>query len=406
MKKFNRILSLAAFTLCIAGVASCSKPHEPEDSAKLKVGLILLHPAASSTYDKNFKEAMDAAKEKLGFELVVKEDIPEGDECEKTAKKLAEDGCDIVFADSFGHEDYMISAAQEYPDVEFCHATGVRAHEVNTRPTNPIKNYHNAFASIYEGRYLAGIVAGQKMNEDIAAGKYTAEEAKIGYVGAFSYAEVISGYTSFYLGARSVCPSVTMDVMYTQTWYDYDTELSTATSLIENGCKLISQHADSYGAPKACEDKGIPNVTYNGATTSAAPTTYLVSSKINWEPYYEYIINQVSKGEEIITDYVGTIETGSVELTEYGAGVSEEAKTKVAEAKAKLVNGSLHVFDATKFTVGGQTPTNENMAPSKEYTYNYPDGTDFMKDGYYHESDYRSAPSFDKIIDGINEIKK
>ena len=403
MKKSTRTLVLASSFAMTLSLAACNSATA--DASSLKVGLILLHPAASSTYDKNFYDAMVSAKEKLGFTLVVKENINEDGTCETTAKEMAEDGCDIVFADSFGHEDFLIQAAKAYPDVEFCHATGTKAATVNNDPTAPVKNFHNAFASIYEGRFLAGVVAGQKMAEDIAAGKYTAEQAKIGYVGAHPYAEVISGFTSFYLGARSVVPSVTMDVVYTNSWYDYDAEFAKASALIESGAKLISQHADSYGAPKACEDAGIPNVAYNGATDSAAPNTYLVSSKIDWQPYYEHIIDCVLNEKEISSDYVGTVETGSVQLTKYGASVSEEAKTKVADAKAKLANGTLHVFDATKFTVnGGQTPTNENMAPNKTWTFNYPDGTDFMKDGYYHESYYRSAPSFDVIIDGINSI--
>ena len=403
MKKSTRTLVLASSFAMTLSLAACNSATA--DASSLKVGLILLHPAASSTYDKNFYDAMVAAKEKLGFTLVVKENINEDGTCETTAKEMAEDGCDIVFADSFGHEDFLIQAAKAYPDVEFCHATGTKAATVNNDPTAPVKNFHNAFASIYEGRFLAGVVAGQKMAEDIAAGKYTAEQAKIGYVGAHPYAEVISGFTSFYLGARSVVPSVTMDVVYTNSWYDYDAEFAKASALIESGAKLISQHADSYGAPKACEDAGIPNVAYNGATDSAAPNTYLVSSKIDWQPYYEHIIDCVLNEKEISSDYVGTVETGSVQLTKYGASVSEEAKSKVADAKAKLADGTLHVFDGTKFTVnGGQTPTNENMAPNKTWTFNYPDGTDFMKDGYYHESYYRSAPSFDVIIDGINSI--
>ena len=273
------------------------------------------------------------------------------------------------------------------------------------RETNPIKNYHNAFASIYEGRYLAGIVAGQKMKEDIEANKYTAEEAKIGYVGAHPYAEVISGFTSFYLGAKSVVPSVTMEVRYTNSWYDYTAENNTAKQLIDDGCKLISQHADSYGAPNACEEKGVPNVTYNGSTAQQCPDTYLVSSKIDWAPYYKHIIDCVQNGKAIETDYVGTVKGGSVKITEYGKHVSEEAKTLVTTAKDKLNSGELHVFDTTKFTVNnGETPTNENMSPNKQYTYNYPEGTEFVKDGYYHESYYRSAPSFDVIIDGITSI--
>lgn len=386
-------LMLGALTGCGGGGAASS----------IKVGLILLHPASSSTYDKNFNDAMKQAQKKLGFKLVVKENVPEEALCQTTAEEMADQGCDVVFADSFGHESYIIEAAKNKPNVTFCHATG------NQAATAGVENFHDAFAAIYQGRYLAGVVAGLKMEEDIAAGKYTAEEAKIGYVGAFNYAEVKSGFTSFYLGARSVVPSVTMEVKYTNSWYDETKEKLAAEALIADNCKLISQHADSYGAPGACEAAGIPNVAYNGSTASQCPNTYLVSSKIDWAPYYEYVINAVLKAKqegtkvEIEKDYVGTFATGGVAITELGKNVAKGTAEKIEAVKADLISGKIHVFDTTKFTIGGAAPSAENCNPSKEWTYDYPDGTDFLKDGYYNESVYRSAPSFDVIIDGITE---
>lgn len=400
MKKGTRIGALLVLSTGVLALTACGNKggnNEDKPAKDLKVGLITLHSHEESTYDKNFYDSMVAAQKKLGFDLVVR--LAEEDEtCYNTAKALADDGCDIIMADSFGHEGYMIQAAREYPDVQFCHATGTQAAGVN------LPNFHDAFAAIYEGRYLAGVVAGQKMAEDIAAGKYTADQAVIGYVGAHPYAEVISGFTSFYLGARSVVPTATMKVTYTNSWYDYSAEESAATSLIEGGAKLISQHADSYGAPKACETKGVPNVAYNGATDSEAPNTYLVSSKIDWAPYFEHIVNCVLEDKAIETDFVGTVADNSVQLTKYGKNVSDEAKAKVESAKAALKAGTLHVFDCSKFTVNGEAPSEANMAPNKTYTFDYADGTEFVKDGYYHESEYRSAPSFDVIIDGITTL--
>ena len=253
------------------------------DASGLKVGFIFLHDE-NSTYDLNFINAAKAACEEMGVEAVMKTNIPEGQECEDAACELADAGCDIVFADSFGHEGYMIEAAKQFPDVQFCHATGTMAH------TEGLDNFHNAFASIYEGRYLAGIAAGLKINEMIEAGDFTEADAKIGYVGAYPYAEVISGYTSFYLGARSVCPTATMEVTFTNSWYDETAEKEAANNLIADGCILISQHADSMGAPTACETAGVPNVSYNGSTESACPNTFIVSSRIDWTPYFKYII--------------------------------------------------------------------------------------------------------------------
>ena len=393
MKKFlAMILALAmVFALC-----ACGSSAEKSASSDLKVGFIFLHDE-NSTYDLNFINGAKEACAALGLsedQFIFRTNIPEGQECYDAAAELADAGCSIVFADSFGHEDYMIQAAKEFPEVQFCHATGTKAH------TEGLDNYHNAFASIYEGRYLAGIAAGLKLNEMIENGEFTAEEAKIGYVGAFTYAEVKSGYTAFFLGARSVCPTATMEVTFTGSWYDETAEKEGANKLIANGCKLISQHADSMGAPTACETAGVPNVSYNGSTVAACPNTFIVSSRINWAPYFEYIINCVLNGEQIETDWTGSVETGSVVLTEINeqaaaAGTAEA----IEEAKAALADGSLHVFDIATFTVGGAALESYEADVDTDPAYT-PD-KEVVADGYFHESEYRSAPYFDVQIDGI-----
>ena len=379
---------------------SSEAPEEPSAEGgiakeELKVGFIFLHDE-NSTYDLNFINAANAAIEELGLtedQYEFRMNVPEGQECYDAAAELADDGCNFIFADSFGHEDYMIQAAMEFPEVEFAHATGTRAH------TEGLANYHNAFASIYEGRYLAGIVAGLKLNEMIESGEITEDEAKMGYVGAYTYAEVLSGYTSFYLGAKSVCPSVTMDVTFTGSWFDETAEREAANSLIAGGCVLISQHADSMGAPSACEDAGVPNVSYNGSTAAQCPETYLVSSRIDWTPYFVYAINCVINGEEIVADWTGTLETGSVVLTELGANVAEGTQEALEEAEAALLDGSVHVFDTSTFTVEGAAV--ESFMADVNTDENSEGDTEVVSDGYFHESEYRSAPYFTLQIDGI-----
>lgn len=388
MKKFFAIFLVAVLALSLV---ACGHASEPE---AIKVGFIFLHDE-NSTYDNNFMIAAKNACEAAGAEAILKTNIPEGQECYDAAEELVDEGCSIVFADSFGHEDYLIQAAKDFPEVEFCHATGTQAH------TAGVENFHNAFASIYEGRYLAGIAAGMKLNEMIEAGEITPEEAKMGYIGAYTYAEVISGYTSFFLGARSVCPSVTMDVTFTGSWYDMPLETEGATKLIEGGCVLISQHADSMGAPSTCEAAGVPNVSYNGSTLDAAPNTYIISSRINWEPYFAYIIDCVRNGEKIDTDWTGTIATGSVELTELNEDVAAPGTQEAIDAAiAGFEDGSIHVFDTATFTVGGAT-LDEYMADVDTDAAFTPD-TNVIADGYFHESEFRSAPYFDLQIDGIN----
>ena len=387
----KKIIALALTLVMIFALAVPAA--SAQDAKTVKVGFIFLHDE-QSTYDLNFMKAAQEACEKLGIEYVNKVGIPEGQECYEAAMDLVDEGCNIVFADSFGHEDYMIQAAMECPDVEFCHATGTRAH------TEGLANYHNAFASIYEGRFLAGIAAGLKLQEMINNGDITADQAKIGYVGAFTYAEVISGYTSFFLGVRHVVPEATMEVTFTGSWYDLSLEAEGAQKLIDDGCVLISQHADSLGAPSTCEAAGVPNVSYNGSTIEAGPNTFIVSSRINWEPYFEYIIGQVQKGEAIDADWTGTIETGSVELTDVNEAVAAEGTAAVLESvKESFASGDLHVFDTDTFTVGGEKL--ESYMADVDTDPAYEGDTEVIVDGYFHESEFRSAPYFDIQIDGI-----
>ena len=386
----------SAATAPAAEAPATEAPAAEAPAADVKLGFIFLHDE-NSTYDLNFMNGAKEACAALGLtedQYIFRTNIPEGQECYDAACELADAGCNIIFADSFGHEDYMIQAAQEFPEVQFCHATGTKAH------TQGLSNYHNAFAAIYEGRYLAGVAAGMKLNEMIEAGQFTAEEAKMGYVGAFTYAEVVSGYTSFYLGAKSVCPTVTMDVTFTGSWYDETAEKEGANKLIAGGAKLISQHADSMGAPTACETAGVPNVSYNGSTVAACPNTFIVSSRINWAPYYEYVVNCVKNGEAIAADWTGTIATGSVVLTD----INEQAAAagtadKVAEVKAGIESGELHVFDTTTFTVGGETISSYMADVDTDPAYT-PD-TEVVENGFFNESAKRSAPYFDLKIDGI-----
>ena len=389
----KKVLSLVLAVVMMMGLMAISAAAEA-DTSKVKVGFIFLHDE-NSTYDLNFLNAAKEACETLGVEYLMKTNIDENEDCQEAAEQLADAGCDIVFADSFGHEDYMIEAAKEFPGVQFCHATGTKAH------TEGLSNFHNAFASIYEGRYLAGVAAGLKLNEMIENGEFTAEEAKMGYVGAFTYAEVVSGYTAFFLGARSVCPTVTMDVTFTGSWYDETAEKEAANNLIKGGCKLISQHADSMGAPTACENAGVPDVSYNGSTLDACPNTFIVSSRINWEPYFEYIINCVASGEEIDVDWTGDIATNSVVLTDVNEAVAAAGTVeKIEEVKAALLDGTLRVFDTSTFTVGGETVTTYMADVDTDPAYE--GDTEVVIDGAFCESTFRSAPYFDLKIDGIN----
>ena len=389
----KKILALLLAVVMAAAFASCGS-NETDDGkgdAKaddFKIGLICLHDE-NSTYDNNFIQALKSVQKELNLtddQVLIKTNIGEDDSCYTAAAELVDKGCKVIFADSFGHESYILQAAKEFKDVQFCHATGTKAH------TEKLANFHNAFADIYQGRYLAGVAAGMKLNQMIEEGKITADKAVIGYVGAFNYAEVVSGMTSFYLGARSICPSATMKVTYTNSWFDIALEREAALNLINNGCALISQHADSMGAPSACEEKGVPNVSYNGSTVTSCPDTFIVSSAINWAPYMLYISECVIKGEAIAVDWCGGIAEGSVVLSDInGKAAAKGTKEALDAAVAKFKAGTLHVFNTETFTVEGK----------KLESFKCEDTTEVIKDGYFAESVARSAPYFEFNIDGI-----
>ena len=366
-------------------------------SSNVKVGFIFLHDE-NSTYDANFMNAAKIACKNTGAEYIFKTNIPETEKCYETAVELANQGCNIIFADSFGHEEFLIKAAKKFPNVQFCHATGVKAH------TEGLENFHNAFASIYEGRYLSGIVAGMKLNEMIESGKITENQAKLGYIGAFPYAEVISGYTAFFLGVRSICPSAVMDVIFTNSWYDYDLEAESAKKLIKRDCVIISQHADSLGAPSVCEQNKIFNVAYNGSLIEECPNTFLISSRINWIPYFKHIINYIKSGKKIEKDWTGNIATESVELTEINQKIAATGTDEmISEIKLGITSGNLKIFDTKNFTVNGKNITSYLADVNSDK--NFTSDTEVIFGGYFHESEFRSAPYFDLKIDGINIIE-
>lgn len=358
----------------------------------LKIGIIYIGDE-NEGYSAAHMTGIDEMVEALGLDasqVIEKTLIGETEACYDAACDLADQGCQIVFANSFGHETYILQAAAEYPEVQFCHATGTQA------LSSGLSNMHNYFTRVYESRYVSGVVAGMKLNQMIEEGTITEDGAKIGYVGAYPYAEVISGYTSFFLGVRSVCPSATMEVKYTNSWASFDLEKECADALISDGCVLISQHADTTGAPTACEAAGVPCVGYNIDMTAVAPTQALTSASINWGPYYTYAVQCVIDGTAIETDWCRGFADGADKITALNeSAVAPGTAEKVKEVEDAIIAGTLNVFDTSTFTVNGEEVT----------TYEK-NGQEYISDGYFHESEYGSAPAFDLKIDGITSIEE
>lgn len=393
MKKLVSLIMAIAMMLCV--VASAETAGIPAD--QIKVGAITLHDE-NVGYDYAHIMGIKAGAEANGLsedQVIFEYNIAESEDCLSAAKRLVAQGCNIIFADSFGHEDYIIDAATDYADVQFCHATGYQA------ASTGLENISNYFTNIYESRYVSGVVAGMKLAEE-----YGAEtEMKIGYVGAFSYAEVVSGYTAFYLGVRSVCPNVTMEVKYTGSWADQATEREVALALIEDGCVLISQHADTTGAASACEEKGVWHVGYNVGMIDTAPNYHLVSASNVWSAYYTYAIECMINGTEIGTDWSAGYADGAVTTTELNTAIAAEGTADaIAAIEQQIIDGTLHVFDTSTWTVGGETITSTTDIDGyygAEYIM-----TDANGVSYFAESTLASAPAYAFRIDGITELNE
>ncbi|MGN0964160.1 MAG: BMP family ABC transporter substrate-binding protein [Dysosmobacter sp.] len=389
--------SAASSAPAASGSASSAAASTADPAADVKVGLICVHDIQSG-YDAAHIEGLTEACKELGIDVdsqvVFKYNIGEDETCYDMAVELAEDGCGIIFSDSYGHQTYMQQAAEDYPDVTFVACTGDQA------AGSGLDNFKNIFTNVYESRYVSGIVAGMKLKELMDAGTVT--DPYIGYVGAYPYAEVVSGYTAFFLGIQSIVPEAHMDVQYTGSWYDPVAENETAKALMAKGCVIIGQHADSTGAPSAVQeafDGGavVYSVGYNIDMLSVAPQAALTSAQNNWSVLYKATLEKFINGEEIPADYATGAKDGAVMISALGESCAEGTQEAVDAAWAGIKDGSLNVFDCANFTVGGEHLTS--------YTDSYGmNGAECIKDGIFEESVIRSAPYFDLRIDGITEL--
>ena len=391
-KSIALVLALAVMT---SGLFAAKKEKKSKKTPAFKVGVIYIGDE-NEGYTEAHMKGVAEMKKALGLsdsQVIEKKGIPESEKAYDAAVDLAEQGCTYIIATSFGHESYLIQAAKEYPKIVFAHATGYQA------AMSGLKNMHNFMPSIYQARYVSGIVAGLKLNEMIASKKIKASEAKIGYVGAYPYAEVVSGYTSFFLGARSVCPSATMEVRYTNSWADMSLEKETAEALIAAKCVLISQHADTTGAPSACQAHGVPCVGYNVDMTTVAPDSALTSAAMNWGAFYTLSAKAVMNGQGFDVEWSKGYEEDAVYITKINSKVATsdaQAKTEAAEKAIKA--GTLKVFNTKSFTVNGKSIEDLIKAGGDFAKY-----SNYVKDGAFNEQNGFAAPAFDLRIDGIVE---
>lgn len=408
MKKFISKI-LVAFLLVTAVTGCKSEPTPEPEQKETKIGIILVgdeNEGYTYAHMVGIKEAMKANG--LSDDQVIwKYSVGETQDCYDQAVDLVEQGCTAVFSNSYGHQQFMQQAATEYPDVQFVAATG------DTAALSGLSNFSNAFTNVYESRYVSGIVAGMKLAELEAAGQIPAESYKdgkvlIGYIGAYPYAEVVSGFTAFFLGVKSVFENVTMEVIYTNSWFDIVAEGETANTMMADHCVIIGQHADSTGAPAAIEvaqKNGTVaySVGYNVDMLEVAPNAALTSATNNWGVYYTYAFKQVVEGKKIETDWAEGYETGAVAITTLGPSCAPGTQEAVDKAIADIKAGTLHVFDTSTWTVNGEHLSELKIDLTGDFDTDDAEDKNAIYDGYFHESEFRSAPSFSVIIDGIFE---
>lgn len=398
MKK--RLLALLLAAVMVLGLAACGGGSGEKEDGTIKVGLICIGDENDQGYTYNFirgKEAATKILEEKGIkvEWVVKYNVGENDTCEDANIELADAGCDIIINNSYGFEPYMLKVAPDYPEITFIACTNQASW------CDDLDNTHNAFANIYEGRYLAGVVAGLKMQEMIDNGDITEDEAVIGYVGAFSFAEVISGFTSYYLGAKSVCPSATMKVQFVGSWSEATLEANAASALCDAGCVMISQHSDNSTPATAAQKAGVFHTGYNNDMTGIAPEASLIGTRIDWSVYFVHAIETIAKGGELEQDWCAGMAEDAVVMTELNEDIAAKGTAeKLAEVEGKIKSGEIQVFDTDTFTVNNGEKVTTSFALDTDGDF-APDSVEAVHDGAYHESEAQSAPYFALQIDGI-----
>ena len=399
MKK--RILALLMAGVMMLGLVACgnSGNDKADEGNTIKVGLICIGDENDQGYTYNFIRGKEAATKTLAakginVEWVVKYNIGEDATCEDANIELAEEGCKIIINNSYGFEPFMLKVAPEYEDITFISCTNQASWG------DDLANTHNAFANIYEGRYLAGVAAGLKIQEMIDTGKISADQAVIGYVGAFSFAEVISGFTSYYLGAKSVCPSVTMKVQFVGSWSDATLEANAASALCDLGCVMISQHSDNTTPATVAQSNGVFHTGYNNDMTGVAPESSIIGTRIDWEVYFVHAIETIVNGGELEQDWSKGMTDNAVVMTQLNEKIAAPGTAeKLAEVEAKIKSGEIKVFDTATFTIEGAELTNA-FALDTDGDF-APDAEEAVFDGAYHESYFQSAPYFALTIDGI-----
>lgn len=308
-----------------AAAPAAAAPTEAPKAEPLKIGFVYIGSINDGGYTQAHDEGRKYLEQQLGDKIVTmyKEGVPESSEAEKVMRDMIDQGAKVIFANSFGHMDYVEKVSKEYPDVKFYHASGYKS--------GP--NFSNYFGAMEEARYLAGIVAGMKTKTN-----------KLGYVAAFEIPEVVRGINAFTLGAQSVNPKVTVKVNWTHTWYDPAKEKEAAKALLDTGVDVLAQHQDTTATQQAAEEKGVWAIGYDLDTRDSAPKAYLTAPVWNWGKYYAAEVQRILDGNWKQENYYGNMKDGMIELAPLTDNVAPGTQEVVDKAKAAIIDGSLNIF--------------------------------------------------------------
>lgn len=323
------------------------KTEETEAKEKIKVGVIhLTDPAEGSGYTYTHDLGIQGMQQNLGLsddQIIRKINVDDADKkaTEKAIKECIDEGCNVIFATSWGYMEKVAEMAEKYPDVYFSHGTGYMSNG---------KNFNNYFGRIYQARYLSGIVAGMNTTAN-----------KIGYVAAMddSNSEVTGGIDAFALGIYSVNPDAKVYVKVTNSWYDPKAEKAAAKKLLDMGCDVITQHCDTSYPQTMAQEKGVYGIGYNSDMSKEAPEACLCSVIWNWSAYYTTAVQSIMDGTWDGSNYYGGMNENLVGITELANFCKEGTVEKVEEAKKKILSGENGVFD-------GIIETNDGKKVGKE----------------------------------------
>ncbi len=381
------VCSLALMTMLFAGCGNNGNEQGSNNEGgegagipveDIKVGVIHIgDPATGSGYSYTHDQGIVAMQDTLGLsddQIVRKNNIDDNDSTaiDNAMRECVEEGCNIIFATSWGYMDTCEALAAEYPNVFFSHATGYKSNDTN---------FNNYFGRIYQARYLSGIAAGMKT-----------ETNKIGYVSAMGSenGECTSGIDAFAMGVAAVNPDAQVIVKVTNSWYDPEGEGQAAQALIDDGCDVIAQHCDTNNPQIAARDAGVWGVGYNSDMTSEVGDSVLTSVVWNWGAYYTQAVQNVIDGTWTpgvhVENYYGSMADGLLDITALSADAAEGTQEAIDIARAAMADGSFDVFTGTYTDAAGNTIGCDGVMECNDGSTMEVDGTNYSAITAYYKN--------------------